>query len=90
MALHAREPPKAIRLESVKLEPPEQMLGHLHGVGLPGRHPTSVDVGWRPCALRHETDRIDGYELEAAEVCFLDGQKPFNQVYRGSLTVPLT
>ena len=60
------------------------MLGHLHGVGLPGQHPTSVDVGWQPCELRHDTDRVDGYELEAAEVCFLNGQQEFKQVYRGS------
>ena len=26
---------QVIKLESRKLEPPEQMLGHLHGVGLP-------------------------------------------------------
>eukprot|EP00964_Phaeocystis_antarctica_P097015 scaffold63214_cov46-Phaeocystis_antarctica.AAC.2 len=32
---------------------------------------------------RHETDHIDGYELEAAEICFLDGQKEFKQVRGG-------
>ena len=79
---HIPEAPRmAAREKKQPLEPPDSMYGHLHGAGCTDH---SVDVRWDEHELRHANDRIAGYELEAAEISFLDGLQPFAQVYKGS------
>ena len=68
------------RAKKQKLEAPDSMYGSLRGVGATD---TTVEVEWDAHELRHEDDRIDGYELEAAEISHLDGQGPFKSLYRG-------
>lgn len=73
-------PRPTARAKRQKLVAPDSMYGSLRGVGATA---TTVEVEWDAHELRHEDDRIDGYELEAAEISHLDGQGPFKFQYKG-------
>ena len=39
----------------------------------------ALEVSWEEHPRRHESDDLLGYELEVAEVCLLDGMRPWSQ-----------
>jgi hypothetical protein len=46
---------------------------------------TSIEIAWQPCELRPEveSDAVDGYHVEVAFLCPIEGQAAWRRVYKG-------